>query len=73
MSFYKSSAWLSTRQAALIWDNHSCQYCLQEQRLTPAVMVHHIKEVRKAWALRLQLDNLVSLCDACHNRIHGTH
>ncbi|WP_426454857.1 HNH endonuclease [Paenibacillus sp. S-38] len=70
--FYKSSAWLTTRRAALIRDNHLCQHCLKEQRLTPAAMVHHIQEVRMAWELRLQLDNLVSLCDACHNRIHGT-
>ncbi|MCG7217370.1 HNH endonuclease [Paenibacillus mucilaginosus] len=73
VAFYKSSAWLSTRQAALIRDNHLCQHCLQQQRLTPADMVHHIQEVREAWELRLVADNLISLCDACHNRIHANH
>ncbi|AFC28384.1 electron transporter [Paenibacillus mucilaginosus 3016] len=71
VSFYKSSSWLSTRQAVLSRDNHLCQHCLQEQRLTPAVMVHHIQEVRKDWEVRLDLDNLISLCDACHNKVHN--
>ncbi|WP_426453829.1 HNH endonuclease [Paenibacillus sp. S-38] len=70
VSFYKSWAWLSTRRAVLVRDNHLCQHCLKEQRLTSAVMVHHIQEVREAWDMRLKLDNLISLCDACHNKVH---
>ncbi|WP_250540588.1 HNH endonuclease, partial [Bacillus subtilis] len=28
-------------------------------------------EVKEDWAKRLDLDNLVSLCNACHNKVHG--
>ncbi|WP_426454852.1 HNH endonuclease [Paenibacillus sp. S-38] len=41
----------------------------KEQHLTSVAMVHHVHELRMARELRSQLDNLVSLCDACHNRI----
>ncbi|AFH62255.1 HNH endonuclease [Paenibacillus caseinilyticus] len=71
VSFYKSSAWISTRRTALIRDDYLCQRCLHLGIITPAQMVHHVKEVHKSWEMRLHLDNLISLCDACHNKIHG--
>lgn len=33
-------------------------------------MVHHIKPLRDAPELALDLANLVSLCDACHDEAH---
>ncbi|KUP32855.1 HNH endonuclease [Bacillus halotolerans] len=70
-SFYKSTDWKRTRQLALIRDNYLCQHCLKDHCFTPADMVHHIVEVKEEWAKRLDLDNLVSLCNACHNKVHG--
>ncbi|WP_116316054.1 HNH endonuclease [Bacillus subtilis] len=70
-SFYKSTDWKRTRQLALIRDNYLCQHCLKDHCFTPADMVHHIVEVKEDWAKRLDLDNLVSLCNACHNKVHG--
>ncbi|PAE58568.1 HNH endonuclease, partial [Bacillus licheniformis] len=37
----------------------------------PADMVHHIVEVKQDWSKRLDLSNLESLCNACHNKVHG--
>ncbi|WBL53610.1 HNH endonuclease [Bacillus phage yong1] len=70
-SFYKSTDWKRTRQLGLIRDNYLCQHCLKDHCFTPADMVHHIVEVKEDWSKRLDLDNLVSLCNACHNKVHG--
>jgi len=38
--------------------------------LTPATEVHHIAHVDTAPELAWDLDNLISLCHACHNKQH---
>jgi len=52
-------------------DNYLCQECMKVKRIRTADMVHHIKELRTHWHLRLVLSNLLSLCNSCHNTIHG--
>lgn len=71
-SFYKSTAWKRTRQLALIRGNYLCQHCLKDHCFTPADMVHHIVEVKQDWSKRLDIKNLESLCNACHNKAHGS-
>jgi 5-methylcytosine-specific restriction protein A len=66
--FYHSKEWQRVRQAALIRDNYLCQKCLKEKRITSAEVVDHIIPVKVEWSLRLSLNNLQSLCNACHNR-----
>lgn len=70
-AFYKSRAWQAVRRRALIRDYYLCQDCLTENRLTQADTVHHRVEIGKDWSKRLNMDNLVSLCAACHNARHG--
>jgi len=45
-----------------------CERCLAEGRLTPVDEVHHIVPISRggthAW------ENLMSLCQSCHNKIH---
>ncbi len=78
--FYTSSAWLRARARALERDCGLCVWCRDEGRYTVdrrgrrvpvlADMVHHIKP-RKAYPeLALTLDNLVSLCNRCHDEAH---
>lgn len=69
-AFYKSRAWVECRALALKRDHGICQDCLNERKVTKAQTVHHIKELRDHPELALTLDNLVSLCNACHNRRH---
>lgn len=69
--FYHSPAWIATRQAVLARDHYLCQRCLKQGRITPADTVHHIVELREDWSRRLDMTNLVSLCAACHNAVHG--
>ncbi|MGG3843266.1 HNH endonuclease [Anoxybacillus kestanbolensis] len=66
--FYHSKEWQRVRRVALIRDKHLCQYCLSKKRITPADVVDHIVPIRVDWSLRLSLDNLQSLCNACHNK-----
>lgn len=68
--FYNSDAWKKCRSLALIRDNYLCQECLKCGDITPAVMVHHIKEREDHPELALVLDNLISLCNSCHNKEH---
>ncbi|MED3563459.1 HNH endonuclease signature motif containing protein [Bacillus xiapuensis] len=70
-TFYNSAAWQKCRQLALIRDNNLCQDCLSKKKLTPAEMVHHIKELTEHPELALSLDNLESLCNPCHNKRHS--
>lgn len=68
--FYHSSAWAKTRYARLVRDNKLCQDCLSSRRITIADTVHHIIEVKQNWSKRFDIDNLISLCNSCHNKRH---
>lgn len=78
--FYSTAAWRAARKRALDRDMGECQLCAKEGRyemdyvgrLLPvrATMVHHIMPLKVAPEKALELDNLISLCDACHERMH---
>ena len=57
------------RKIALDRDGHLCQACLEAGRAVPATDVHHQITVALAPHLRLDLDNLISLCKSCHSAI----
>ncbi|MEK4228957.1 HNH endonuclease [Solibacillus sp. FSL H8-0538] len=69
--FYHSTAWKRARELALLRDSYLCQECLKHKRITNADMVHHIVEVKDDIKLALTLNNLISLCNQCHNKQHG--
>ena len=71
--FYKSRLWTNCRKKALERDHYECQMCKKNPKVNKIVLantVHHIKEIRDYPHLALELDNLVSLCRACHEKIH---
>ena len=74
--FYTSAAWRAVREQALIRDHYICQKCQRKAdmglifRPNAATMVHHLKPRSQYPGLELCLDNLESLCDACHNEEH---
>lgn len=70
IKFYKCRAWLDLRAEALERDNYECQLCKKAGRYRRAQCVHHIKEVKLFPSLALTLNNLMSLCNACHNQVH---
>ncbi|WP_303978824.1 HNH endonuclease [Streptococcus danieliae] len=72
--FYNSRAWRKLRLEALARDNFECQWCKKEGRLSnninAALEVDHIMELEYYPELALELDNLRTLCKACHNKRH---
>jgi 5-methylcytosine-specific restriction enzyme A len=70
MKFYKGRVWMSLRLTALSRDNHECQMCKAKGKYRKADCVHHIKEVKPYPQLALDLNNLKSLCNQCHNEVH---
>lgn len=84
--FYNSKEWKAKRIQILARDKHECQDCIarlkaakdnnielkgDDRLIRRAEEVHHIKELEERFDLRLDDDNLISLCIQCHNIRHG--
>lgn len=67
---YKSRRWKHKRAQILRWDGYLCQECREYGRMTQATTVHHIQHVEDHPELAYNDDNLVSLCEKCHNKAH---
>jgi RRXRR protein/HNH endonuclease len=59
----------NTREYVLARDGHQCQWCKGTAK-DPVLNVHHI-ESRKTGGN--SPDNLITLCETCHDLIHRTH
>ena len=76
LPFYHSAAWKRVRALAMQRDHGMCLDCLDRLRagygIRPnrAQMVHHILPLSERPDLALDLNNLRSLCNECHNRQH---
>lgn len=70
VKFYQSTRWRYLRAHRLKHDNFECQLCKAEGKATRARMVHHIEHVRDNPMLALDFNNLLSLCNTCHNKEH---
>lgn len=68
--FYTSGKWLRKKERVLKRDKHLCQDCKRYGRKTEAALVHHIKPYEEYPELGLNEGNLISLCEACHNKRH---
>ena len=74
--FYHTAAWKRVRKLALQRDCGMCQDCMDALRagwgIRPhrAEMVHHIIPLEERPDLGLDLNNLRSLCNECHNKRH---
>ncbi|WP_286680113.1 HNH endonuclease signature motif containing protein [Tepidanaerobacter sp. EBM-49] len=68
--FYNSLEWEKVRQAAVARDHALCQDCLKQHRIKPYDTVHHIEPIKDNWGKRLDLNNLICLCESCHQERH---
>lgn len=70
--FRSSKLWQSKRAEILLRDKGLCVACRCgidcEPDLIPADSVHHIVPLTEDFELRLENDNLISLCDYHHQR-----
>ena len=65
---YHNSGWKTIR-AAQLHRQPLCERCMQEGRYVTATLVHHIKPLSEGGSHAP--DNLMSLCDSCHGKIHS--
>lgn len=63
--FYQSTAWRKLRKVKLEKDP-LCEECLKKDIHTPAKVADHIVPINQGGAA-LNITNLQSLCDRCHN------
>lgn len=72
--FYASSAWKRMRQYKLSI-NPLCEVCQANGDTTIATIVHHKDEIRTqiGWKNRLEINNLESICQSCHNKEEHSH
>lgn len=68
--FYNSSKWKTVRDVARARDKWLCRLCLSDSLISEADVVHHIVEIKKDWDKRLDLDNVICLCNCCHKEVH---
>ena len=64
--FYNSKTWQETRLWVLN-NEPLCRSCIKQDRITAAVLVDHIVPLIARPDLRIDRDNLQSLCRECHD------
>lgn len=68
---YSSKKWKDIRQSVLNRDFYMCQICRKPNSKT----VHHIVELTPLNTddlnIALNSDNLITVCNQCHDEIHG--
>lgn len=83
--FYDSREWKQIREERKRLDNYECQECKRNglvsidtneyseraKRKKIQLVVHHLKELEDFPELALEIENLKTLCVACHNKEHG--
>lgn len=67
-SFRSSYKWGNKSKEIRLRDKYLCQYCLnKDQKISiDNIEVHHIEPLSTNYALRLDNNNLISLCAPCH-------
>ena len=70
MDFHKTKQWERKREQILRRDGYLCRECRRYGKARQATTVHHIEHVEDRPDLALVDSNLVSLCSACHNKMH---
>lgn len=72
--FRNSKEWRDKRDEIKERDHHLCLACLHNLPKTlrrinnNKLSVHHITPLKKAWVLRLEDNNLITLCDVHHEQ-----
>lgn len=70
-SFYKSAEWTRLAAEVKVRDNSECQVCKSQGGLQRYKLItHHIIPLTADYDKRLDKDNLITVCHACHNTLH---
>ena len=68
--FYNSSEWKILRNQKFYNADGLCEICKKKKIIKQGKEVHHIIPIEKDWSKRLDYDNLILLCNDCHNEQH---
>jgi len=69
---FRDPAYIRWRDAVLARDLYRCRNCGRQCRKhEKGLAAHHIQSYATAPALRLDLNNGITLCRSCHMRLHG--
>lgn len=74
--FYQSREYRELREDVRFRDDYLCQWCLAQDIIVGGTVCHHKIEVgdgELGWSLRLDPDNCVLICFACHAKAHNRH
>lgn len=70
IKFYQSPEWRRKRAEIIRRDHNECQRCRQQGKFSKGQCVHHIKHLKDYPLLALTNNNLITLCNDCHNAVH---
>ena len=68
--FYSDPDWIRKREKIKYTDNGYCLLCLNNNGHRTMDTVHHIVELKEDWNKRFDDNNLISLCESCHQVVH---
>lgn len=70
---YHTKQWDIAKRQVALRDNSLCRLCFLNRSWTASQLVHHIVEVEEDSTLVYSADNLISLCESCHQRVHAIY
>lgn len=65
--FRSSQKWKKKRTEILLRDHKKCKICGN----TVGLQCHHIYSLDNSPELKLENNNLITLCDSCHHDVHN--
>lgn len=69
-TFYNSKPWKIAREIVRRRDSGLCIVCRDNKEIVSSDVVHHIVPLKEDRDKGLDINNLICLCDSCHNIIH---
>lgn len=69
-NFYNSIKWKSLRSLKFSNANGLCEKCYNKGLIVKGKEVHHIIPIDEDFNKRFDYDNLILLCNDCHNEEH---
>ena len=69
--FHNTVEWKRKRKVILKRDSYMCKECARYGKVVEANTVHHILPIEERPDLRLNNNNLVSLCEEHHEKMHN--
>ena len=72
-AIYNSKVWKITVKVISNRDTLLCQLCLDQKKIKQYDTVHHIIEIKEDLSKAFLHENLICLCESCHQQVHKTY